>query len=126
MEAEIKDNLLVMSGKVGNENEAVLPDSGCNRMIVKRDLVDEVDLTGEAGHMLTVYRAIKRVLTVYRAIILENATSFCRSCDVCQKTVPRNSVPRALVRDMLLIDQPFKRFAINLWVPSRQLMTRNI
>ena len=34
MEAEIKDNLPVMSGKVGNKNVKVLQDSGCNGVIV--------------------------------------------------------------------------------------------
>ena len=47
----------------------------------------------------------------------EDVTSFCRSCDVCQKTVARGSVPRALLGDMPLIDQPFKRVAIDLVGP---------
>ena len=47
----------------------------------------------------------------------ENVTSFCRSCNVCQKTVARGSVPRAPLGDMPLIDQPFKRVAIDLVGP---------
>ena len=47
----------------------------------------------------------------------EDATSFCRSCDVCQKTVARGSVPRAPLGDMPLINQPFKRVAIDLVRP---------
>ena len=47
----------------------------------------------------------------------EDDTSFCRSCDVCQKTVARGSVPRAPLGDMPLIDQPFKRVAIDLVGP---------
>ena len=47
----------------------------------------------------------------------EDVTSFCRSCDVCQKTVARGSVPRAPLGDMPLIDQPFKRVAIDLVGP---------
>ena len=47
----------------------------------------------------------------------ENVTSFCRSSDVCQKTVARGSVPRAPLGDMPLIDQPFKRVAIDLVGP---------
>ena len=34
----------------------------------------------------------------------DNVTSFCRSCDVCQKNVPRGSVPRAPLRNIPLID----------------------
>ena len=47
----------------------------------------------------------------------EDVTSFCRSCDVCQKTVARSTVPRAPSRDMPLIDQPFRRVAIDLVGP---------
>ena len=34
----------------------------------------------------------------------EDATNFCRSCDVCQKIVDRGSVPRGPLGDMPLID----------------------
>ena len=47
----------------------------------------------------------------------EDITSFCRSCDVCQKTVARGSVPRAPLGDMPLIDQPFKRVTIDVVGP---------
>ena len=47
----------------------------------------------------------------------EDVTSFCRSCDVCHKTVARGLVPRAPLGDMPLIDQPFKRVAIDLVGP---------
>ena len=47
----------------------------------------------------------------------DDVTSFCRSCDVCQKTVPRGSVPRAPLGNIPLIDQPFKRVAVDLVVP---------
>ena len=46
-----------------------------------------------------------------------DVTSFCQSCDVCQKIVPRESVPLALLGDMPLIDQSFKRVAIDLVGP---------
>ena len=54
METEIKDNLPVMSGKVGNKNIEVLRDSGCNGVIFKRELVDEADVIGKVGYMMTV------------------------------------------------------------------------
>ena len=46
-----------------------------------------------------------------------DVTSFCRSCDVCQKTVARGTVPRAPLGEMPLIDLPFKRVAIDLVGP---------
>ena len=53
----------------------------------------------------------------FRPGLHEDVTSFCRSCDVCQKTVARGSKPRAPLGDMPLIDQPFKRVAIDLVGP---------
>ena len=44
----------------------------------------------------------------------QDVASFCRSCDVCQKTVTKGSIPRAPLGEMPLIDLPFKRVAINL------------
>ena len=44
-------------------------------------------------------------------------TSFCRSCDVCQKTTAKGSVPRVPVGDMPLIDMPFRRVAVDLVGP---------
>ena len=59
--AEIKDNLLVLSGKVGGKKMEVLRDTGCSGVIIRRELVDEADFTGEMGRIMTVDRTIKRV-----------------------------------------------------------------
>ena len=57
--AEIKDNLPVLSGKVRNKKVEVSRDTGCSRIITRRELVDETDFTGEMGHIMTVDRTIK-------------------------------------------------------------------
>ena len=44
-------------------------------------------------------------------------TRFCRSCDVCQKTVPKGTVPRVPLQRMPVIDTPFKRVAVDLVGP---------
>ena len=46
-----------------------------------------------------------------------NVTSFYRSCDVCQKTTDKGSVPRVPLGDMPLIDMPFRRVAVDLVGP---------
>ena len=51
VKAEIRDYLLVISEKVGNKNEEVLEDSGCNGVIVKRELVHEADFIEKVGYM---------------------------------------------------------------------------
>ena len=58
--AEIKDNLPVLSGKVGGKNVEVLRDTECSGVIIKRELVDKMDFTGEMGHMMMVDSTIKR------------------------------------------------------------------
>ena len=44
-------------------------------------------------------------------------TSFCRSCDVCQKTTAKGSVPRVPLGDMPFMDMTFRRVAVNLVGP---------
>ena len=58
--SEIKDNLPVLSGKVGGKKLEVLRDTGCSGVIIRKELVDETDFTGEMGHIMTVDRTIKR------------------------------------------------------------------
>ena len=43
-----------------------------------------------------------------------DVTHFCKSCDVCQKTVNKGLVPKVPLQKMPLIDKPFKRVAIDL------------
>ena len=38
----------------------VLRDTGCSGVIIRIELVDETDFTGEMGHIMTVNRTIKR------------------------------------------------------------------
>ena len=46
-----------------------------------------------------------------------DVTRFCKSCDVCQKTVNKGLVPKVPLQKMPLIDKPFKRVAIDLVGP---------
>ena len=58
--AEIKDNLLVLSGEVGSKKVEVLRDTACSGVIIRRELVDKTDFTGDMGHIMTVDRTLKR------------------------------------------------------------------
>ena len=42
---------------------------------------------------------------------------FCRSCAICQKTIAKGTIPRALHGKMPLIDRPFKKAAVDLIGP---------
>ena len=39
---------------------------------------------------------------------------FCKSCPICQKTTPKGSVPGATLGKMPLIDEPWRRIAMDL------------
>ena len=46
-----------------------------------------------------------------------DVTRFCRSCDICQRTIQKGKVPKVPLELMPLIDTPFKRVAVDLIGP---------
>ena len=69
------------------------------------------------GH-LGVKKTKNRIQTNFYWPRMHNDLSgFCRSCDVCQKTVNKGTVARAPLGEMPLIDTPFKRVAVDLVGP---------
>ena len=60
METEIKDNLLVLAGKVEDRTENLLNDTDWSGVIAKKSLVGETNMTGDMGHMMMVDQMIKR------------------------------------------------------------------
>ncbi|GFO24248.1 Zinc finger protein [Plakobranchus ocellatus] len=53
-----------------------------------------------------------------------DVTRYCRSCDVCQRTVKKGTVPRVPLEKVPLIDTPFKRVAIDLLKPRKPPKSR--
>ena len=49
--------------------------------------------------------------------IISDVTRFCRSCDVCQRTVPKGKVSKVPLGKMPIIDEPFKRVSFDLIGP---------
>ena len=49
--------------------------------------------------------------------ITSDVTRFCRSCDVCQKTIPKGRVSKVPLGEMPIIDEPFHRVAVDLIGP---------
>lgn len=49
--------------------------------------------------------------------MISDIKRFCRSCDTCQKTVPRGKVGKVPLGEMPLIDVPFKRVAVDIVGP---------
>ena len=42
---------------------------------------------------------------------------YCKSCDICQRTIQKGKIPRAPLRSMPIIGTPFKRIALDLIGP---------
>ena len=50
----------MLSGKVKGKKVEMLRDTGCSGVIIRRELVDETDFTGEMGHIMTMDCTIKQ------------------------------------------------------------------
>ncbi|XP_041365121.1 uncharacterized protein LOC121380393 [Gigantopelta aegis] len=70
-----------------------------------------------AGHMAT-QKTINRVQRhFYWPGLQGDIRRFCQSCDVCQRTIPKGRVGKALLGKMPVIDVPFERVAVDLVGP---------
>ena len=73
------------------------------------------------GH-LGIKKTTNRILSsFYWPGLRKDVTRFCRSCDICQKTVPKGTIPKAPLENMPIIDVPFKRVAVDLVGPFHPL-----
>ncbi|CAC5366153.1 unnamed protein product [Mytilus coruscus] len=70
-----------------------------------------------AGHMAT-RRTVYRVLSeFYWPGVESDVKRYCRSCDICQRTVPKGKQNRAPLGKTPIIDVPFRRVAVDLPEP---------
>jgi len=73
------------------------------------------------GH-LGIKKTTNRILSsFYWPGLRKDVTRFCRSCEICQKTVPKGTIPKAPLENMPIIDVPFKRVAVDLVGPFHLL-----
>jgi len=69
------------------------------------------------GHMSVGKTCDKIMSCFFWPGITADVTRFCRSCDICQKTVPKGKVSKGDLQKMPIIDTPFKRVAVDLVGP---------
>ena len=69
-----------------------------------------------AGHMAT-KKTVNRVQHFYWPGLQGDVRRFCQSCDVCQRTIPKGRVGKALLGKMPVINVPFERVAVDLVGP---------
>ena len=46
--------------------------------------------------------------------VIRDVTRFCRSCDICQRVAPKGKITRVPFGEMLLMEEPFSRVAVDL------------
>ncbi|GFO20040.1 gypsy retrotransposon integrase-like protein 1 [Plakobranchus ocellatus] len=83
-----------------------------------REYVMSVAHDSFTGAHLGIRRTKDKVLcNFYWPGVDGDVTRYCRSCDVCQRTVKKGTVPTVPLENVPLIDTPFKRVAIDLVGP---------
>ena len=70
-----------------------------------------------SGHLGAKKTEIRILPNFFWPGLRQDVIRFCRSCDVCQRTVKRGSVKKVPLGSMPLIDTPFKRVAVDIIGP---------
>ena len=77
-----------------------------------------------AGH-LGIRKTSDRVLAeFYWPGVCSEVSRYCRSCDICQRTLPKGKIQRVPLGNMPLIETPFKRVAIDIVGPIEPMTDR--
>ena len=91
------------------------------QLVVPKTLRNEVlKLAHESvlgGHMAVQKTTDKVLMCFYWPGYSTDIVNFVRSCDVCQRTIPKSKVPKVDMQRMPIIDTPFKRVAVDLVGP---------
>ena len=70
-----------------------------------------------SGHM-GIKKTMDRILNhFFWPGMKDDVRRFCRSCDICQRTINKGCVPKVPLGKMPLIDTPFKRVAVDIVGP---------
>ena len=70
-----------------------------------------------SGHM-GINNTISKIMTqFFWPGLAGDVSRFCRSCDICQKTIDKGRVPKAPLGKMPIMEVPFQRIAIDLIGP---------
>jgi len=98
------------------------------QLVVPLKLRDKVLQLGHEGIMSGhqgIKRTYERVITnLFWPGVHGDVVRYCRSCDICQRTVPKGRVTKAPLGSMPLIETPFLRVAVDLVGPIAPVTDR--
>ena len=93
----------------------------CKQLLVFQNLRNDVLHIAHDGIMsghFGIRKTTNKVLSdFYWPSLRKDVRLYCRSCDVCQKTIPKGRISKLPLGKMPLIDTPFSRVAIDLIGP---------
>ena len=106
-------------GKNGEAIQQLVVPSAYRRMVMK--LAHEGLMGGHQG----IKRTTSKVLSnFFWPGVQADITRFCRSCDVCQRTISKGHLRRVPLGKMPVIDVPFQRVAVDLIGPIHPMTPR--
>ena len=93
----------------------------CNQLVVPKELRRQVMSVNHesafSGHLGAKKTEVRILPNFFWPGLCQDVIRFCRSCDVCQRTVKRGSVKKVPLGSMPLINTPFKRVAVDIVGP---------
>ena len=119
----VKDNILYRIYPQENSDNTV------EQVVVPKELRTQVmGLAHESmmgGHLGVKKTMDKIQASFYWPGIHGDITRYCRSCDICQKTLSKGKVTKVPLMKMPLIDTPFKRVAVDIVGPIHPMTDRH-
>ena len=91
--------------------QLVIPESFRERVL---RLAHETLMSGHLG----IKKTMDRVLTAFFwPVVCVDVSRFCKSCDICLRTIQKGWVTKVPLGNLPLIDTPFKRVAVDIVGP---------
>ncbi|RUS70944.1 hypothetical protein EGW08_021289 [Elysia chlorotica] len=94
-----------------NVRQVVLPES------LRKYVMSVAHDTITGGHLGIKKTREKIMSNFFWPGMYEDVARYCRSCDICQKTVSKGTVQKAPMENIPVVDVPFKRVAVDLIGP---------
>ena len=116
-----KNKLLYREFEFPNRKQSyqlVVPKT-CREAVLK--IAHESLMAGHLGIRKTRDRALAEF---YWPGVCSEVSRYCRSCDICQRTMPKGKVQKVPLGEMPLIETPFKRVAVDLVGPIEPMTDR--
>ena len=98
-----------------NHQQLIVPKTFRERVM---KLAHESLLAGHLGSKKTNDRVMAEF---YWPGMVGDVTRYCRSCDICQRTIPKGRVPRVPLGKMPMVDVPFRRVAVDIVGPIQPM-----